>query len=157
MDRALCTSVVQLPILDSSSESGSDAPSTLTDTLSEAGSIADPASDPNSIPDARIRPSALRSRLPLLPNEARAADSATAEPQRCCCFIHPSHQSELGIELLLSALLDLDREFVRVRERIAPSSYPRTVPRCPVDATWHLLHLMRRVQQQLASLDPGEE
>jgi len=155
---------IVLPIADSDSETDSnadsDAASTLTDTESEAGSIAHVASDPGSIANACDRPSALRLPLPLLPrDEARttaAADTPTADLPCCQACIHPSHQSEAGIQLLAAALLDLDEELVRAGARSPAASYPRAVPRCPMDGTWHLRHLMRRVQQHLDSLGQSE-
>ena len=107
---------VLLPILDSSSESGSHA--TILDSSSESGSDAtllDSSYEPGGDTPNVIRPSALRSRLPLLLLPTLPAPSPSSEPQRCCCFIHPSHQNELGIELLLSALLDLEELLSSVR------------------------------------------
>ena len=157
----LRVSGIQLPMVDSSSESDSDAhsdaASTLTDTVSEEGSIVDAASDIGSIA-GHDRPSALRSHMPLLPiDEARttlAADTASAERPRCDAFIHPSHQSESGIHQLIAALLDLDQELVRAGAPPSTASYPRAVPRHPVDEMWRL---MRRVEQLTAALGQGED
>lgn len=151
---------IRLPIVDSCSESGSDTASTVTDTESEASSSAGPARDPRNTADV-CRPSALRSRLPLLPPDmartTAAADSVTAEWPRSWVLIHPSHQSEAGIQLLAAALLDLDQELVRAGTRPLATSYPRTVPRCPIDVTWHFRYLMRRVQLHLAALGQGDD
>ena len=142
------------PIADSDSETDSDActeTGTLTDTVSEAGSIADIA--------ACNRPSALRLRVLLPCDESRRTQTTaapTAELPRCQARIHPSHQSEAGIRLLEAALIDLDQELVRAGTHCQAARYPRAVPRCPMDASWHFRFLVRQVEQHLALLGRGE-
>lgn len=115
---------ILLPIADSGFENGSDDASAYAVTETESSS--DDAIPHDSVMGAR---SSWGLRLRTTPNAAGWLLSLVR--------VHPSHQNDAGIQLLVAALQDLGRELVRAGTRSPAAHYPRDVPRCPMDAAWH--------------------